>query len=899
MWVIFQMEAGIALSKEQLAILADTGDIVDSLLGAYSLTTNPIFQSDGFDLYDSCCDEVPTAQASFVANLSSYGSNVFFEVPHSETYQNDMDNQSVQVMPYFEQTPVDAYPYNKITSDSNIIPYSQYLLETQQAAIQDTNSSTQQDSMILSVIEQMSEQMINHVTKWDKANKEANNRLALKQQIDSLEQNNSNQIKEKESLLQTFTVSKNESKEKESKYMDKEIDLEKKIKELDNIVYKVGQSAQTVHMQHEVIPVTDEEETLILEEILENVLFHKCNCLRNKLSGNDTQTSAGVEVPKELPKVSLVNTSVKRLKNHLASFDKVTKVRTTPDAITEGSWGFEHTKKVFNEEVFPFKNSLQTLVKDFENGLFNELNEVKTVFNQMEAAVDQCFVNKKLFEIEKKELKLDNERLLEHIICQDVVNIVMNADVKSVNVLPVQNTFLDDNIALDVLKMKNDRLMELLVSQDLVHTVVNSLAVINDYQSMERSYIEEYERNLKLAGELSQMNELSKTCSRLEQRCISLELKLQHNKESFQNDKPCKNQDAPEFGKSVSDCSESVNKPKVIAPSVLKLDLEPLSSKLRNNREAHVDYIRINKENTDTLRDIEQARTSNPLDSALAYACMYTKQIQELLVYVRDTCPSSPSRSEKLVAVTPMNKARKVTFEKTNATLENTTQKRVDVHKTHTTNKPLVPSTNVKCSNYDSRSKPQSETKNTRILQTLSSNQKYQRVEAHTRNAKPSLNKEKRPGLQPMTPGYISLGLVQNPVSSTPCVPPSKKDYEIMFQPLFDEYFNPPPGVVSPDPVAVAAPRAIDPARSPSSTTIDQDVPSASTSPTNQEIQSQVIHQGVEEQIHGNQKNHPLENVIGGPSRPVSTRNQLQEHAIWCYFNANDNPIPFGRKRSG
>ncbi|GJS61801.1 hypothetical protein Tco_0656585 [Tanacetum coccineum] len=38
-------------------------------------------------------------------------------------------------------------------------------------------------------------------------------------------------------------------------------------------------------------------------------------------------------------------------------------------------------------------------------------------------------------------------------------------------------------------------------------------------------------------------------------------------------------------------------------------------------------------------------------------------------------------------------------------------------------------------------------------------------------------------------------------------------------------------------------------------------------------------------------KNHPLENVIGDPSRLVSTRSQLQEHAIWCYFDANDNPI--------
>ncbi|GJY17536.1 integrase, catalytic region, zinc finger, CCHC-type containing protein [Tanacetum coccineum] len=68
-------------------------------------------------------------------------------------------------------------------------------------------------------------------------------KLALKEQVDSLEQTLSKQIKEKECLLQTFTVFKSESKEKEDKYMENEIDLEKKIKELDNILFKVGQSA--------------------------------------------------------------------------------------------------------------------------------------------------------------------------------------------------------------------------------------------------------------------------------------------------------------------------------------------------------------------------------------------------------------------------------------------------------------------------------------------------------------------------------------------------------------------------------------------------------------------------------------------------------------------------------
>nr|GEY94888.1 copia protein [Tanacetum cinerariifolium] len=56
-----------------------------------------------------------------------------------------------------------------------------------------------------------------------------------------------------------------------------------------------------------------------------------------------------VEVPKELPKVSMVNTSLKKLKHHLDGFDVVVKERTTATTITKGSWGFEHTKALQDE----------------------------------------------------------------------------------------------------------------------------------------------------------------------------------------------------------------------------------------------------------------------------------------------------------------------------------------------------------------------------------------------------------------------------------------------------------------------------------------------------------------------------------------------------------------------
>ncbi|GKA23993.1 retrovirus-related pol polyprotein from transposon TNT 1-94 [Tanacetum coccineum] len=86
--------------------------------------------ADDLDTYDSDCDEISTAKVVLMANLSSYSLDVLFEVPHSDNTHNDMLNQSVQGMPYYEQTHLVNYPENEITSDSNIIPYSQYLLET-------------------------------------------------------------------------------------------------------------------------------------------------------------------------------------------------------------------------------------------------------------------------------------------------------------------------------------------------------------------------------------------------------------------------------------------------------------------------------------------------------------------------------------------------------------------------------------------------------------------------------------------------------------------------------------------------------------------------------------------------------------------------------------------------
>ncbi|GJT16837.1 hypothetical protein Tco_0875543 [Tanacetum coccineum] len=158
---------------------------------------------------------------------------------------------------------------------------------------------------------------------------------------------------------------------------------------------------------------------------------------QNSVSSFDPTPSnrpTNVEVPKELPKVSMVNTSLKKLKHHLAGFDVVVKERTTPTTITEGTWGFEHTKACFRDEIIPFVKALKDLFNTFNQYLVDELSEVQNVFHQMEQAVEQHCLESKTFEVKMNQVLNENERLLEQVISKDIINIIANSSMDNVSV---------------------------------------------------------------------------------------------------------------------------------------------------------------------------------------------------------------------------------------------------------------------------------------------------------------------------------------------------------------------------------------------------------------------------------------------------------------------------------
>nr|GFB43892.1 hypothetical protein [Tanacetum cinerariifolium] len=115
-------------------------------------------------------------KVALMANLSHYGSNDLAEVHNQDNMTYNMINQDVQAIPLSEQTNIINQSKTEITSDSNIIPYSQYVSESQYATVQNLNFPAQQDALILSVIEQLKTQLVNF-TKINLNNKSVNETL--------------------------------------------------------------------------------------------------------------------------------------------------------------------------------------------------------------------------------------------------------------------------------------------------------------------------------------------------------------------------------------------------------------------------------------------------------------------------------------------------------------------------------------------------------------------------------------------------------------------------------------------------------------------------------------------------------------------------------------------------
>nr|GEU61857.1 hypothetical protein [Tanacetum cinerariifolium] len=301
---------------------------------------NVSYQADDLDAYDSDCDELNTAKVALMVNLSHYGSDTLVEVHSRDNMDTNMINQAEQEMLFSKQSNVLNHSKNEITSDSNIIPYSQYL----EPKLYDGN-----------IIEKTSAIVIPNFEETLMLAEESRSKMLLKQKDPMMLENKVN------TTPVDYVVLNQLSQDFETRFV-----------------------SQT--------------------ELSTEQAFWSQNSINSPeptLSSRPTK----VKVPKELPKVSMVNTSLKKLKHRLVGFDVVVKERTMTTAITEGS-----DNSVSNQSASIFYHYFEL------NELKAQSQEKDTVISKLKERIKSLSGNKNtnnvkkdIAEIKTIDIKLDHK----------------------------------------------------------------------------------------------------------------------------------------------------------------------------------------------------------------------------------------------------------------------------------------------------------------------------------------------------------------------------------------------------------------------------------------------------------------------------------------------------------
>ncbi|GJZ52655.1 hypothetical protein Tco_0607170 [Tanacetum coccineum] len=448
----------------------------------------------------------PTTQTMFMVNLTSedpiydevgpsYDSNTPFEVQDHDTFVNHMDEyHEVHEMQSDVQHNYVVDSDADYTSDSNIIPYDQYVEDNEEHIVQSNVSSSKTEEV---------------------------------------------------------TILKKDFKQEEDKFLEEFLDIKRLKEKVEDRLYKQDQSVQTVHMlckpksfydeknkvaigyknplcltrAKQVQPALYNGHVLVMSTYVGSCAltqrtldcpppdYSKENLLttfapqRNltpeqifwSIDENDKK-KAETSVPKPilaltvyppntpvklvpivLPTKSQVKINLYVLTQLFTEFDKTCKKRITPTGVTEGERGFEQTKRCYLTEVIPFFKTLKEHFVGVQTALFKEVKVMEEIFDQMNNEVDKNTVDKQCDEIVKKNLLIENENLIANCL-----------------------------------------------SNQLLYDVEKS-------------------RCLDLEAEMSKVHNESKHISKLEREYLNVQLKYQHLQESFDNDKSQTSQEALDF----------------------------------------------------------------------------------------------------------------------------------------------------------------------------------------------------------------------------------------------------------------------------------------------------------------------------------------------------------------
>ncbi|GJQ90509.1 hypothetical protein Tco_0001648 [Tanacetum coccineum] len=372
---------------------------------------------------------------------------------------------------------------------------------------------------------------------------------------------------------------------------------------------------------------------------------------------------------------------------------KTYKKRITSTGLTEGERGFEQTKECYLTEVIPFFKTLKEHFEGIQKALTKGIKEMKDVFKELEAEVDQNVVDRKHDEIERKNLLIAHDNLIADCLSKEVFYVATNSELNvsrftkmhdAHTIVEARCLELEAELSNLCDKIQNDNHNELV--KRFSNLEVNHLNLQLKYQNLKESFgnnpstptrdtsdFDSASVIKKMKASLQGNDNLTEKVTVLQEqnklfRAENAKIK-QHYKEFYDSIKITR---AKHIKQTTTLTIENENlkaqiqtkmksvtkdhvKPTVLTPGKYAIDVELIPPRNRNNREVHLDYLRHLKESVETLREIvKEAKVEQPLDRSIVFACRYTKHSQELLEDAIGTCPKDFNKQDKKHAPTPL-----------------------------------------------------------------------------------------------------------------------------------------------------------------------------------------------------------------------------------------------------
>ncbi|GJZ67170.1 hypothetical protein Tco_0630410, partial [Tanacetum coccineum] len=563
----------VALDEEQLLFIAggqdnDVDEDVDEQpVQDLALNVDNVFQADDCDAFDFDVDEAPTAQTMFMVNLSSadpvydetspfYDSDILSEVHDHDHYQDVVCEHHEEHKMHDDYVKDNAVPVVQSTL-SSVSNYAYMMIlndmcELSAQCISVTTQNNVVDNLLTPELatykEQVElyerhakfeltkrEQKINEqlrIVIADRNRKEEN----LKMELHYVKLQLLSTINQNKSMVEEVTSLKNDFKQKENKYLKEFLDMKALKEKVEDKFYKQDQALQTVHMVCKPKPYYDEQNKVAIgyknplcltrvkqvqpalyngHEIIKTnhvpAIVHNLEDTLEIAEITRKKINDKMKDPECVKKKDLIKMKAEALKEQTTTSRPI-KALTVYPLNTHAMLvprGFEQTKECYLTEVIPFFKTLKEHFKGIQKALTKEIKEMKHIFKELEAEVDENVVNRKHDEIERKNLLIANDNLIADCLSKEVFYIATNSELSVYRFTEMHDA----------------------------HTTVQ-------------------ERCLELKEELSNLRdtiqkddhtELVKRFSNLEVNHLNLQLKYQNLKERSRNNPPPPACDTPDF----------------------------------------------------------------------------------------------------------------------------------------------------------------------------------------------------------------------------------------------------------------------------------------------------------------------------------------------------------------